>query len=81
VCSPTAGSTVSSPVNVQASTTLGNPTYRFELWDGGTKLFTVRDSNTMNTTVSLAAGSHKLAFVARLADGTRKELDVNVTVK
>jgi hypothetical protein len=81
VCSPTAGSTVSSPVNVKASTTLGNPTYRFELWDGGTKLFTARDSNTMNTTVSLAAGSHKLAFVARLADGTRKELDVNVTVK
>lgn len=81
VCSPTANSTVSSPVHVQASTILGSPTYRFELWDGGTKLFTVRDANTMDTTVSLSAGTHKLAFVAKLADGTRRELDVSFTVR
>ncbi len=81
VCSPTQGSTASSPVHVQASTTLGNPTYRFELWNGSTKLLSVANSNNMTGNVSLSSGTHKLAFVARLADGTRKELDVTFTVK
>lgn len=81
VCSPTQGSTASSPVHVQASTTLGNPTYRFELWNGSTKLLSVANSNNMSGNVSLSSGTHKLAFVAKLADGTRRELDVSFTVK
>ena len=83
VCQPQQNQTVSSPFQVQATTTLGSPTWRFELWDAnsGTKLVSVDNSNTMNATVSLPSGQHRLAFVARLADGTRRELDVSVSVK
>jgi hypothetical protein len=82
VCSPSANSTISSPVHVQARTTLGGAnTYRFELWDNGVKMVTVRDYNIMDAMIGLSSGPHKLAFVAKLADGTRRELDINVTVK
>jgi hypothetical protein len=63
VCSPAEGATVSSPVEISAAATISGGVYRFELWDGGTKLLS-EDNGVMDQTVSLAPGTYKLTFDA-----------------
>lgn len=73
ICKPTAGSSVpSSLVRLQATASVINRVYRFEVWEGATKLFTARDTNQIDTNISLPAGSHTLTFAARNIDGTSK---------
>ena len=81
VCSPSPGSTVSSPVQVTATANVSGGVYRFELWNGSTKLLTVRDSGTMDQTVSLAPGNYTLTFVAYNTTGTHEYNTRSITVK
>lgn len=81
VCSPAEGSTVSSPVAINAAANISGGVYRFSLWNGNTKLMTVRDSGVMDSTVSLAAGTYKLTFDARNTSGVHEYATRDITVK
>ena len=81
VCSPTENASVSSPVQVNAAATVSGGVYRFELWSGSTKLVSVDNSGTMNQSVSLAAGTYHLTFVARNTAGTKVTATRDITVK
>jgi hypothetical protein len=63
VCSPAEGATVSSPVSINAAATVSGGVYRFEVWNGSTKLLS-SDSGTIDQSLSLAPGSYKLTFDA-----------------
>lgn len=81
VCSPDEGATVTSPVQINAAATVSGGVYRFELWNGGTKLLTVRDSGIMDQSLSLAAGSYHLTFDARNRAGNHEYATRDITVK
>ncbi|WP_109487041.1 hypothetical protein [Occallatibacter savannae] len=81
VCSPAENASVSSPVQVNAAATVSGGVYRFELWSGSTKLASVDNSGVMNQSVSLAAGSYHLTFVARNTAGTKVTATRDITVK
>ena len=80
VCSPASGSSVGSPVAINAAATVSGTIYRFELWEGSTKLASVSNSTTMQTSVNLGSGTHTLTFVARNTAGTRWTRSVTFTV-
>jgi hypothetical protein len=80
VCSPAEGSTVTSPVSINAAATVSGGVYRFSLWNGNTKLLN-EDSSEMDQTLSLAAGSYKLVFDAENAAGVHAYATLDVTVK
>ena len=75
VCSPTNGSSVSSPVAINATAKVSGTIYRFELWLGGTKLAST-SSTVMQTSVNVSSGT--LTFVARNTSGTRWTQSVTV---
>jgi hypothetical protein len=81
VCSPAEEATVSSPVQINATANVSGGVYRFELWNGGTKLASVSNSGTMNQTVSLAAGTYHLTFSAYNTSGTHEYATRDITVK
>jgi hypothetical protein len=81
ICSPTGGSTVSSPVLVEASSTVTGTIARMELWIDGVKKYTASSSRQLNTTVSLAAGTHRFAVLAINTAGQQWQNAVNATVK
>jgi len=81
VCSPAEGATVSSPVQISAAATVSGGVYRFEVWNGSTKLIS-SDSNTIDQTLSLAAGSYKLTFDAyNSSKSTHEYAYRDITVK
>ncbi|MGB6827747.1 MAG: Ig-like domain-containing protein [Terracidiphilus sp.] len=80
VCSPAQGSTVTSPVSINAAATVSGGVYRFSLWNGNTKLLN-EDSSVMDQTLSLAAGSYKLTFDAENTAGVHAYATLDVTVK
>jgi hypothetical protein len=81
VCSPAEEATVSSPVQINATANVSGGVYRFELWNGSTKLASVSNSGTMNQTVSLAAGTYHLTFSAYNTSGTHEYATRDITVK
>jgi hypothetical protein len=81
VCSPAQGATVSSPVQINAAANVSGGVYRFELWNGGTKLASVANTGVMNQTVSLAAGTYHLTFSAYNSSGTHEYATRDITVK
>ncbi|MCU1287428.1 MAG: Na-Ca exchanger/integrin-beta4 [Acidobacteriales bacterium] len=72
ICKPVSGSSNPSLVRLQATASVFNRVYRFEVWEGSTKLFTARDTNLIDTNISLPAGTHTLTFSARNIDSTSK---------
>jgi hypothetical protein len=62
ICSPANGSTVSSPVSVQARG--GSSVTFLEVWVDGTKRFQA-SSNSVSTSLTLAAGGHKLTVFGK----------------
>ena len=70
VCSPANGSTVSSPVAINATANVSGTIYRFELWNGSTKLASVANSTVMQTSVNVPSGTRTLTFVAKNTSGT-----------
>ncbi len=81
ICAPASGSTVSSPVLVEASATVTGTIARTELWVDGVKKYTAASSKQLNTTISLAAGSHRFAVLAINTAGQQWQSAVNATVK
>ena len=82
VCAPVANGTYSSPVTVIAAGKGASGTVSLlELWIDGKKIGNYSGS-TMNTKVSLAAGSHSLTIVELDSKGGYvKSTPVNITVK
>jgi FG-GAP-like repeat/Bacterial Ig domain len=81
VCTPANGSTVSSPVAVQAAATITGTLARMEVWVDGVKKYTETSSKTLRTSVSLGAGSHRFTVFAVNTAGTKWDSVVNATVK
>ena len=80
ICSPASGSTVSSPVQVQATSKVTGTIAHMQLWVDGVNRFTSA-STTLATSISLAAGTHRFAVVATNTAGQKWESAVNATVK
>ncbi|HWF66103.1 MAG TPA: VCBS repeat-containing protein [Acidobacteriaceae bacterium] len=80
VCSPANGSTVSSPVNVQAAGKVTGTLAHMELWVDGLKKYTSATS-TLKTTLTLAARSHRFAVLAINTAGQKWETTVYATVQ
>jgi hypothetical protein len=81
VCKPMNGSSVSAPVQVQASSTITGTLARMELWVDGVKKYTETSSKTLSTSISLAAGSHRFAVYAVNTAGAKWEGVTTATVK
>jgi hypothetical protein len=81
ICAPASGSTVSSPVSVQAAATVTGTISNMQLWVDGVKKDAVSGTKTLNTSVSLAAGTHRFAVLAINTAGQKWESAVNATVK
>jgi len=81
VCSPANDANVTSPIQISAAATVSGGVFRFELWDGSTKLISVDDSGIMDQTLSLAPGSYKLTFDAHNTSGTHEYAYRNITVQ
>ena len=81
VCSPLSGSSVSSPVTVQATSTITGTLARMEIWVDGVKMFTEKTSTSFSTSLSLATGSHRFDIYAVNTAGTKWEKSVTAAVK
>ncbi len=80
ICAPASGSTVASPVQVQAAATITGTIGSMQLWIDGVKKYTTA-SKTLNTSVSLAVGTHRFAVVSTNTSGQKWESAINATVK
>jgi len=80
ICTPASGSTVNSPVQVQAAAKVTGTIANTQLWVDGVKKYSTA-STSLNTSVSLAAGSHRFAVLAINTAGQKWESAVNATVK
>ena len=80
ICAPASGSSVSSPVHVMATATVTGTIASTQLWvDGAKKYSTASDS--LNTSVSLASGTHRFAVLATNTAGQKWESALTATVK
>ena len=80
VCSPLNGSTVPSPVHVQAAGMVSGILARMEVWVDGVKKYTGTTS-TVDTSIPLAAGSHRFAVYAVNTGGQKWDTVVQATVQ
>ena len=81
ICLPASGSSVSSPVLVEATAKVTGTIANTQLWVDGVKKFNAPGSTTLTTSISLSAGTHRFAVVARNTAGQKWESAVNATVK
>jgi hypothetical protein len=81
LCQPVGGSTVSSPVVVQATAKVTGTIVSTQLWVDGVKTYNAAGSTTLTTSVSLAAGTHRFAVIATNTTGTKWEQAVTATVQ
>ena len=80
ICLPANGSTVRTPVQVEATATVTGTIASTQLWVDGVKKFSTA-SSTLTTSISVAAGSHRFAVIATNTTGQKWESVVNATVK
>ncbi len=81
ICAPASGSSVTSPVYVQATATITGTISNMQLWVDGVKKYTTSGTNALNTSVSVAAGTHRFAVLAINTAGQKWESAVSATVK
>ena len=81
VCSPLMGSTVTSPVLVQATATITGTLARMEVWVDGVKKYTETTSKSLSASLSLAAGTHTFDVYAVNTAGAKWLTRVKATVK
>ncbi len=67
-----------SPVAIQAASS-SPPFNCMEVWIDGVKKYTETSSKTLNTTLTVRAGTHRFAVLAFNPVGTKWELGVNAT--
>jgi len=80
VCLPDESATVTAPVQINAAATVSGGVYRFELWNGSTKLLSV-GNGIMDQSLSLATGSYHLTFDARNSSGNHEYATRDITVQ
>ena len=80
ICSPASGSSVSSPVQVEASAKITGTIASTQLWADGVKVDSTA-SNSLDASISLSAGAHRFAVVTSNTAGKKWESAVNATVK
>jgi hypothetical protein len=81
LCLPVTGTSVKSPVQVQAASNVTATILSTQLWVDGVKNFNAPGSTTLTTTVSLSTGTHRFAVIATNTAGQKWETVVNATVK
>jgi FG-GAP-like repeat/Bacterial Ig domain len=81
ICSPASDSSVSSPVQVEATAKVTGTIVSTQLWVDGVKNFNAPGSTTLTTSVSLTAGTHRFAVIATNTAGQKWESAVDATVK
>jgi hypothetical protein len=81
ICQPASGSTVSSPVVVQAAATITGKPSSIQVWVDGVKKYSETGSTSLTTTLTMTAGTHRFAVLAFNTAGTKWEQAVNATVK
>ncbi len=81
ICSPASGSTVHSPVLINAASTVTGTIARMEVWVDGVKKYTSTSSNVLNTSVNLAAGTHRFGVFAINSAGQKWENAISATVQ
>lgn len=69
ICSPLNGSTVTSPVTISATGLNSGSTSGMDVWIDGQKLGWFGGTNMVNTTATLAPGTHQLDVYAVATDG------------
>ena len=79
VCAPANGSTVTSPVQVNALTTDSNPVNNMEIWVDGAKAFETF-ANHIQTALTMAPGAHRFVVVAIDSTGFRFTQVNSITV-
>jgi hypothetical protein len=80
VCKPVNGSTVGSPVEVQATANITGALAAMEVWVDGVKMYMERTSTTFDTSIALADGYHRFDIYAVNTAGTKWERTVYATV-
>ncbi len=81
ICSPASGSTVHSPVLIDAASTVTGTIARMEVWVDGVKKYTSTSSNVLNTSITLAAGKHRFGVFAINSAGQKWENAISATVQ
>jgi hypothetical protein len=81
VCTPVAGSTIASPVQVSAAAYVSGKLDRMEIWVDGVKKYTETTSLSFNTSLTISSGDHELEIYAVNTAGTKYEKVVDITVK
>ena len=73
ICSPSNGSTVTSPVTISAAGRDNSATQGMDVWIDGVKFNWYGGTNTVNAQATLAAGSHELDIYAVGTNGELQE--------
>lgn len=81
LCQPASGTSVSSPVTIQAAANVSGTLSNMQVWIDGVQKYTETSSATLSTTLSVAAGTHRFAVLAINTAGKKWEQAVNATVK
>jgi hypothetical protein len=81
LCTPASGASVASPVQVLASATVSGTLAQIELWVDGVKKYSESSSTTLQTSLSVGAGTHRFAVLAVNTSGQKWEQAVNATVE
>ena len=79
ICSPKAASTDSSPVNFQAAARSGNPITAMQIYIDNGLAFTT-NASSLNTSLSVAPGSHNIVIQAWDSTGAIFKSSVSITV-
>jgi acid phosphatase len=79
VCSPTSGSTVSSPVTFTAAAKSNNPITAIQIYVDNNLVYTV-NSATLNTSLSMTPGSHFVVVQGWDSTGAYFKTPLNITV-
>ncbi|HEY3928774.1 MAG TPA: alkaline phosphatase family protein [Candidatus Koribacter sp.] len=79
ICSPANGATVTSPVNVVAGATDSNTVSYLQIYLDHVKVYQV-SGKSMNTSLSMSTGTHRLTVQAKDSTGKVFNSTVNITV-
>jgi hypothetical protein len=80
ICAPASGSTLNSPVQIEASAAVTGVIAHTQLWVDGVKKFT-EHSTSLDTSIILPAGLHRFAVVATNTAGQKWKTAVYATVQ
>ncbi len=80
ICSPAANSTLTTAMNLVAVTTSATAVNYMAVWIDGVKKFTTY-SNKLDTTITLAVGTHRVTVQAKNAAGTTFAKTIYVTMQ